>query len=245
MSEEKRYALVTGGSRGIGRAVCVELARKGYHVLINYTRGQEAAQVTLSEVRAVGGDGETIGFDVSDGEAVSRVLGGWLEAHPSEYICCVVNNAGVRADNMLPLMPEDDWHRVLSVTLDGFYHVSRVLVPLMTYHKWGRVINVASLSGLKGMPGQTNYSAAKGGLIAATKALAQEVARKRVTVNAVAPGFIHTDMTEGLDEAALSRQIPARRFGKPEEVAQLVGFLASDASSYITGEVISINGGLY
>ena len=156
-----------------------------------------------------------------------------------------MNNAGIRRDNILVLMPEADWERVLDITLGGFYNVTQPLLQPMMFHKFGRIINMASISGLKGMPGQTNYSAAKGGIIAATKALAQEVARKNVTVNAVAPGFIRTDMVEGLDEAALKKTIPANRFGKPEEVAELVGFLVSPAASYITGNVISISGGLY
>lgn len=168
-----------------------------------------------------------------------------MQAHPDDYIEILVNNAGIRHDNILALMPEEDWDSVLSITLKGFYNVTQPLLQPMIRHKYGRIINMASVSGLKGLPGQCNYSAAKGGIIAASKALAQEVARKNITVNAVAPGFIKTDMVKGLDEDSLKKTIPANRFGTPEEVAELVGFLASPAAGYITGEVISINGGLY
>ena len=237
-----KYALVTGGSRGIGRAVCQKLHQMGYEVLINYVSNREAAQETLALIE---GRGELMQFDVADGAAVTAALEGWKAAHPEEYIEVLVNNAGIRRDNLLIWMEQADWKKVLDTTLDGFYNVTHTLLQPMLLHKYGRIVNVTSLSGIKGLPGQTNYSAAKGGLIAATKALAQEVARKKVTVNAVAPGFIHTDMVEGLDEATLKKDIPAARFGDPGEVAALVGFLASPDASYITGEVISINGGLY
>ncbi len=237
-----KYALVTGGSRGIGRAVCQKLHQMGYEVLINYVSNREAAQETLALIE---GRGELMQFDVADGAAVTAALEGWKAAHPEEYIEVLVNNAGIRRDNLLIWMEQADWKKVLDTTLDGFYNVTHALLQPMLLHKYGRIVNVTSLSGIKGLPGQTNYSAAKGGLIAATKALAQEVARKKVTVNAVAPGFIHTDMVEGLDEATLKKDIPAARFGDPGEVAALVGFLASPDASYITGEVISINGGLY
>ena len=237
-----KYALVTGGSRGIGRAIVVRLAREGYQVIINYANNQEEAEKTLEQI---GGNGELLPFDVSDAQQVHAALQGWQQQHPDDYIEVVVNNAGIRRDNVLALMPEGDWHRVLDITLSGFFNVTQPLLPAMQLHKFGRIINMASVSGLKGLPGQTNYSAAKGGIIAATKALAQEVARKNVTVNAVAPGFIKTDMTEGLDEAALKKTIPANRFGTPEEVADLVAFLVSPNAGYITGNVISINGGLY
>lgn len=237
-----KYALVTGGSRGIGRAVCQKLHQMGYEVLINYVSNREAAQDTLALIE---GRGELMQFDVADGAAVTAALEGWKAAHPEEYIEVLVNNAGIRRDNLLIWMEQADWKKVLDTTLDGFYNVTHALLQPMLLHKYGRIVNVTSLSGIKGLPGQTNYSAAKGGLIAATKALAQEVARKKVTVNAVAPGFIHTDMVEGLDEATLKKDIPAARFGDPGEVAALVGFLASPDASYITGEVISINGGLY
>ena len=193
----------------------------------------------------INGQGELLPFDVSNAAQVREALQGWQQRHPEEYIEVLVNNAGIRRDNVLALMPEDDWHRVLDITLSGFFNVTQPLLPAMQLHKFGRIVNMASVSGLKGLPGQTNYSAAKGGIIAATKALAQEVARKNVTVNAVAPGFIKTDMTEGLDEAALKKTIPANRFGNPEEVADLVSFLVSPNAGYITGNVISINGGLY
>lgn len=240
-----KYALVTGGSRGIGRAVSVKLARMGYHIIINYASNATEAEKTLELVRQAGQDGEMLKFDVSNHQQTREAIESWESAHPEEYIEVLINNAGIRRDNIMAFMPEEDWRRVLNITLDGFYNVTQPLLQPMLVHKFGRIINMASVSGLKGMPGQTNYSAAKGGIIAATKALAQEVARKNVTVNAVAPGFIRTDMVEGLDEEALKKTIPANRFGTPEEVAELVGFLVSPDAGYITGNVISINGGLY
>lgn len=240
-----KHALVTGGSRGIGRAVCIKLARMGYQVIINYVSHPEEAQKTLELVREAGQDGELLPFDVSRHEEVCAAIDKWESRHPDEYIEVLVNNAGIRSDSVLAFMPDKDWHRVVDTTLAGFYNVTQALLPPMLTHKYGRIVNMASVSGLKGQPGQTNYSAAKGGLIAATKALALEVARKQVTVNAVAPGFIETDMTADLDGTALKNIIPLQRFGRPEEVAELVGFLASPQAGYITGEVVSINGGLH
>lgn len=237
-----KYALVTGGSRGIGRAITVRQAQEGYQVIINYTSNQTEAEKTLASIN---GQGELLPFDVSDNQQVRQALDDWQQRHPDDYIEVIVNNAGIRRDNVLALMPEADWHRVLDITLSGFFNVTQPLLPAMQMHKFGRIVNMASVSGLKGLPGQTNYSAAKGGVIAATKALAQEVARRGITVNAVAPGFIKTDMTEGLDEASLKKLIPANRFGTPEEVADLVAFLVSPQAGYITGNVISINGGMY
>lgn len=240
-----KHALVTGGSRGIGRAVCIKLARMGYQVIINYVSHSEEAQKTLELVREAGQDGELLPFDVSRHEEVCAAIDEWKSRHPNEYVEVLVNNAGIRSDSVLAFMPDKDWHRVVDTTLAGFYNVTQALLPPMLTHKYGRIVNMASVSGLKGQPGQTNYSAAKGGLIAATKALALEVARKQVTVNAVAPGFIETDMTADLDGTALKNIIPLQRFGRPEEVAELVGFLASPQAGYITGEVVSINGGLH
>lgn len=242
-----KYSLVTGGSRGIGRAISVKLAQMGYNVIINYSSNEAEALKTLQMVKTIDDSSghEIMRFDVSDRQQVIEALGQWEARHPADYIEILVNNAGIRRDNILVFLEEDEWHKVVDITLSGFYNVTRAILQPMIVHKYGRIINMASLSGLKGLPGQTNYSAAKGGVIAATKALAQEVARKGITVNAVAPGFIKTDMTADLDESALEKTIPVRRFGTPEEVAELVGFLASPVASYITGDVISINGGLY
>jgi len=242
-----KYALVTGGSRGIGRAVSIKLAQMGYHIIINYVNNTTAAEETLKLVREAGTDGEMLKFNVGNAEEVKAAIEAWLSAHADndEYIEVVVNNAGIRRDNVMALMPGEDWLSVINTTLNGFFNVTQPLIPQMQFHKFGRIVNMASVSGIMGMQGQTNYSAAKGGLIAATKALAKEVARKNITVNAVAPGFIKTDMVDGLDEATLKKTIPANRFGNPEEVADLVGFLASPNAGYITGNVISINGGLY
>lgn len=240
-----KYALVTGGSRGIGRNICFKLAQMGYNVLINYVSNEEEALKTLEEVRNLGSDGEILKFNVTDREACKSAISQWEENHPDEYIEVLVNNAGIRRDNLLVRMSEQDWDSVIGIHLGGFYNVTRLVIGNMLSRRHGRIINMASLSGLKGVPGQANYAAAKGGLIAATRSLANEVGRKGITVNAVAPGFIRTDMTEDLNEAELKINIPLNRFGEAEEVADLVAFLASDKASYITGECISINGGLF
>ena len=240
-----KYALITGASRGLGKAVAIRLAKDGFSVIINYQSNKEAAEDTLKQVQELGGTGELLPFDVADPQAIEAALEGWQNAHSDDYISVLVNNAGIRKDNLMIFMQDEEWNKVLDTTLNGFFYITRRLLKEMMIHRKGRVINMASLSGIKGLPGQANYSAAKAALIGATKALAQEVAARKVTVNAIAPGFIATDMTKELNEDELKKLIPMGRFGKPEEVASLVSFLASDDASYITGQVISINGGLY
>jgi len=240
-----KYALVTGGSRGLGRAISLRLSQQGLQILINYLSNKEAAEETLKLIEEQGGKGELLPFDVSNHESIENALEDWESRHDDDYIDVLVNNAGIRQDSLLIFMQNKQWHKVIDTTLNGFFYTTRRLLKNMLTHRSGRVINIASLSGIKGLPGQCNYSAAKAALIGATKALAQEVAPRKVTVNAVAPGFISTDMTKELDESSLKKMIPIGRFGQPEEVAALVGFLASEDASYITGEVISINGGLY
>ncbi len=240
-----KCALVTGGSRGIGRAICVKLAEMGYHIIINYKGNEEAANETLSLVKQKGSDGELLKFDVSSKDEIQQVLGSWIENNTDKYIEVLINNAGIKEDGLMMWMKDEQWESVVRTSLDAFFYVTRLVLNTMLQKKYGRIINVVSLSGLKGLPGQVNYSAAKAGVIGATKALAQEVGRRGITVNAVAPGFIKTDMTEGLDEKELKSMIPVKRFGTAEEVAHAVGFLASPEAGYITAEVLSINGGLY
>ena len=240
-----QYALVTGGSRGIGRAVCLKLAEMGYTVLINYNTNTAAAEQTKSLIEAAGGKAELMAFDVADGEAADSVLTAWQENHPDDYIGVLVNNAGIRRDNTLVFMQNEEWHSVMDTTMNGFFSITRRVIKDMLIKRWGRVINIASLSGIKGMAGQTNYSAAKAALIGASKALALEAAPRKVTVNVVAPGFIDSDMTKDLPKDELKKLVPMGRFGSADEVADLVAFLASDKAAYITGEIISINGGIY
>ncbi len=241
-----KYALITGGSRGLGRAICLKLSEMGIPIVVNFHSNAMAATEVKAQVEAIGGKVELLPFNVGDEAQVEEALSNWQDSHPDDYIAYLINNAGIRRDNLMFMMPSEDWHAVLQTSLDGFYYVTKRCLPRMMQRKHGgRIVNMASLSGLKGMPGQTNYSAAKAALIGATKALAQECAARGVTVNAVAPGFIETDMTKDLPVDELKKLVPMNRFGRPEEVADLVAFLVSDKAAYITGEVISINGGLH
>ncbi len=241
-----KYALVTGGSRGIGRAVCIQLAKDlGYHMLVNFHTNENAAQETLSQIEAAGGTGEILEFDVSNAQETLKTLQSWQENNKEAIIEVLVNNAGITKDGLFMWMKDEDWKTVMDTNLHGFFNVTKPLLQPMLLHRFGRIINVVSLSGMKGVAGQVNYAAAKGAVISATKSLAQEVAKRNVTVNAVAPGFIASDMTKDMDENELKKLVPLNRFGTPEEVAHLVTFLASTKASYITGEVVNINGGIY
>lgn len=240
-----KIALVTGGSRGIGKAISLKLAHDGFYVLINYRSNDVEAEKTLETIKETGGSGELLKFDVAERAEVRKAIDTWKVANPEKFVEVLVNNAGIRKDNLLMSMNDEEWDSVINTNLNSFYSVTSAVIRDMMYNKNGKIVNISSLSGIKGLPGQTNYAASKAGMIGATKALAQEVGRRGVIVNAVAPGFIHTEMIEGIDEKDFRKLIPLGRFGKAEEVANVVSFLVSDAASYITGEVISVNGGLY
>jgi 3-oxoacyl-[acyl-carrier protein] reductase len=240
-----KYALVTGGSRGIGRAICLKLADMGYNILINYVSNDSNAQEVLELVRSKGVASEVLKFDVGNPTDVSQVLNNWIETNPHNNIEILVNNAGIRKDGLMMFMSDDDWNGVMNANIGGFFTITRIVIKNMIRNRYGRVINIVSLSGLKGLPGQTNYSASKAAVIGATKALSQEIGKKNITVNAIAPGYIRTEMIQEIKEDDVKSSIPANRFGEPEEVADLAGFLASKNASYISGQVISINGGLY
>jgi len=240
----KPRALVTGASRGIGAAIAVELARMGHPVILNYRVNEAAARAVKERIEGDGGVAELARFDVADGAETDAAIEALLRDE-DRPIGVVVNNAGVVRDAPFPAMKSEDWQLVLRTTLDGFFHVTRPLVMPMVRRRWGRIVNVASISGTMGNRGQTNYAAAKAGLIGATRALAQELAKRGVTVNAVAPGLVDTDMIKDVPHLEeIVKHIPARRLGRPEEVAAVVGFLASDSAAYITGQVVTISGGL-
>ena len=238
-------ALVTGGTKGIGRATSLRLAEMGFHVLINYSSDDHAADAVLDEIRQLKQSAELICFNVGDAGEVDAVLGHWLAHNEDKAIQVLVNNAGLSRDQLMIWMKNEDWKDVIDVNLNAFFYVTRLVLKDMLVKKYGRIVNIVSLSGQKGHPGQVNYSAAKAGIIGATKALALEVGKRNVTVNGVAPGFIKSDMTEALSEKDFKNLIPMKRFGNPEEVAEVVGFLASEKASYVTGDIISVNGGLY
>jgi 3-oxoacyl-[acyl-carrier protein] reductase len=237
-----KRALVTGGSGGIGTAICQRLAADGYHVFIHANSNKATAEQLAAQVTAAGGSAEALQFDVTDQAAVHSILGALVEDQPIQVL---VNNAGIHDDAVFPGMSPQQWHSVIDVSLNGFFNVTQALMMPMIRSRWGRIVNVSSISGIIGNRGQTNYSAAKGALNAATKSLAQEVASRGITVNAVAPGIIETTMTENsFDAQAIANMVPMKRAGTAKEVADLVSFLASDQSTYITGQIISINGGM-
>jgi 3-oxoacyl-[acyl-carrier protein] reductase len=223
----------------------LEAEDSDYHILINYQSNKEAAEKTLEALLAKGGSGEIIQFNVGNYEEVKTALTNWQDNNPTAIVEVIINNAGITKDGLFMWMSPNDWNDVVNTSLNGFFNVTNFFIQKILRNKYGRIVNMVSVSGVKGTAGQTNYSAAKGALVAATKALAQEVAKRNITVNAVAPGFIRTDMTSQLDEKELIKLVPANRFGEAEEVADLVSFLVSKKASYITGEIININGGIY
>jgi 3-oxoacyl-[acyl-carrier protein] reductase len=239
----KRLALVTGASRGIGRAVATALAAAGCHVLINFRRNQKGAQETLAMIQSGGGTGELCPFDVADTAACAQAVENTLKTH--HRIDILINNAGIRHDALLVFMKPEQWTEVITTNLTSFYNVTQPVAKQMALNRWGRILSIASTAGQTGVEGQANYSAAKAGVIGASKALAREVAKRGVTVNVLAPGFIETEMLAGLPREPHLAQIPAGRFGRPEEVAAAAVFLCSDSAAYITGAVLNINGGIY
>jgi len=239
----KKLAVVTGGSKGIGRAVCIELAKAGYDIVVNYRSDEQGAAETLRAVIEQGAGGKTMRFDVSNRDETQEAVREIAESY--ESVDVLVNNAGIHADGLFVMMPHEDWDAVIDTTLRGFYNVTRPLLEKMIFQKHGSIVSISSVAALIGNRGQANYAAAKAGLIGASRALASEVARLGVRVNVVAPGLIETEMIKGAPIENIKTLIPMARTGKPEEVAKVVRFLCSDDASYMTGQVVSVNGGMF
>ena len=243
MNDQQEAALVTGGSRGIGRAIAVELSDAGYEVVITYKSNDLSAGETLDIIRSKGGRGEKFRFDVADSEETAKKMDEIISRYKN--IAVLVNNAGVTADGLFMMMPAEDWDRVIQTTLKGFYNVTKPVIRRMSLNRRGAVVSISSVSAFVGNRGQANYAAAKSGLIAASRSLASEMARRGIRVNVVAPGLIDTEMIKGVPLDKIKEIIPMARIGRPEEVAKVVRFLCSDDASYITGQVISVNGGMF
>jgi 3-oxoacyl-[acyl-carrier protein] reductase len=240
---DRRTAIVTGGARGIGRAIALELAQAGYYLVVNYRANDEAARETLALIRAAGGDGEILKFDVRDEVAADAALQDLFSRVGT--IDVLVNNAGITADGLFILMPAQDWNSVIDTTLKGFYNMTKPVLKKMLRNKRGSVVSISSVAGLVANRGQANYSAAKAGLLAASRSIAAEVARLGIRMNVVAPGLIDTEMIKNAPIERIKEVIPMARIGRPEEVARVVRFLCSDDASYITGQVIGVNGGMF
>lgn len=240
---KQQTAIVTGGSKGIGRAICVELARSGYYIIINYMGDKKGAELTLTEVRAAGSQGEIYQFDVREMAVTEKVVEDIAERLGS--IAVLVNNAGIIADGLFMMMSQNNWQSVIDTSLHGFYNMTRPVIEKMVRSRKGAIVSISSASSLMANRGQANYSAAKAGLNGASRAVASEVARLGIRVNVVAPGLIETDMIRDVPKDQIKAMIPMARIGKPEEVARVVGFLCSDAASYLTGQIISVNGGMF
>ncbi|MEZ5042514.1 MAG: 3-oxoacyl-ACP reductase FabG [Saprospiraceae bacterium] len=239
------FALVTGGSRGIGKAICLKLAAQGFNLLINYHSNAQKASETLAEVQALGVQAELLQFNIGDAQQVKQQLGTWIKDNPDKFIEVLVNNAGVRRDNLMVFMKDEEWEEVINVNLNSFFYVTKQVLKPMLMKKRGSIINVSSQSGVTGWKGQVNYAAAKSGLFGATKALAIELGVKNIRINTISPGFIKTEMIEEIPEDQYKQIVALKRFGTSDEVANLVAFLASDLASYINGQIITIDGGYH